>query len=234
MKVQEKLALQCVLMALESRVIPKRDETASEFAHRLHGIGSGILSEMLMEAAEPDDDGGESDPVYSEDDDQSEEFEPEETLTDETQEAPIRVVETQDGEKEWYWTHTKSAPFPKLESCPNCEKSCSSDKAEEVFGFRNMTVATGVGQTTTIRRRQSWCRECRLAALKQNVLDAAKMTAQIKADYEIPAGMPPADFVKMFRVLSKGRSPLQVWMKNQLLVSKFGEVTFTVVPKKPD
>lgn len=234
MKVQEKLALQCVLMALESRVIPKRDETASEFAHRLHGIGSGILSEMLMEAAEPDDDGGESDPVYTEDDDQSEEFEPEETLTDETGAPAIVEVQTEDGEKDWYWTHTKSSPFPKLEVCPNCEKSCSAKQAEEVFGFRNMKVTTKDGSVTTVSRRQSWCRECRLAALKQNVLDAAKMTAQIKADYEIPAGMPPADFVKMFRVLSKGRSPLQVWMKNQLLVSKFGEVTFTVVPKKPD
>ena len=233
MKVHEKLALQCVLMALESRVIPKRDETASEFAHRLHGIGSGILSEMMMEAAEPDDNGGESDTVYSEDDDQSEEFEPEETLTDETQEAPIRVVETQDGEKDWYWIHTKSAPFPKLEACPNCEKSCSAEKSEDVFGFRNMKVVAQDGSVTTTLRRQSWCRECRLAALKQNVLDAALMTAQIKKEYDIPAGMPPAEFVKLFRVLSKGRSPLQVWMKNQSLLSQFGEVKFSFT-KKPD
>ena len=55
--VKAQLALECVRIALRSRVLPKKDETASEFAYRLNDIGSGILSEMLMEEADDGDDG---------------------------------------------------------------------------------------------------------------------------------------------------------------------------------
>lgn len=230
MRVQEQLALQCVLMALESRVIPKRDETASEFAHRLHGIGSGILSEMLMEAAEPDDDGGESDPVYSEDDDQSEEFEPEETLTEGTR---IRYYIDEDGKEDWYSVSEPSAKLVPIHACPHCDKTCSEGEVDAVFGFRNMKHVTSEGEFSVVRR-QSWCRECRLEALRQRQAARLEVTQELKKEFGIPAGMPPADFVKLFRVLSKGRSPLQVWLQNEMAMSKWGPITWSVVPKKPD
>lgn len=230
MKVQEKLALQCVLMALESRVIPKRDETASEFAHRLHGIGSGILSEMLMEAAEPDDDGGESDPVYSEDDDQSEEFEPEETLTEGTR---IRYYIDEDGKEDWYSVSEPSAKLVPIHACPHCDKTCSEGEVDAVFGFRNMKHVTSEGEFSVVRR-QSWCRDCRMEALRQKQAARLEVTQELKKEFGIPAGMPPADFVKLFRVLSKGRSPLQVWLQNEMAMSKWGPITWSVVPKKPD
>jgi hypothetical protein len=48
--------------------------------------------------------------------------------------------------------------------------------------------------------------------------------------------MPAEDFVKLFRVLSKGRSPLQVWLQNIERTNKWGKVTWSVTPPpiKPD
>jgi hypothetical protein len=40
--------------------------------------------------------------------------------------------------------------------------------------------------------------------------------------------------VKLFRVLSKGRSPLQVWLQNEAALKKWGPITWSVAPKKPD
>ena len=107
MKVQEQLALQCVLMSLQNRVLPKKDENAVEFAHRLHDLGSGILAEMLMEA-DVLDDGESGSPSYTEADDQSEEFEPEETLTEQ---GRIRYYIDEDGKEDWY---SVSEPSVKL------------------------------------------------------------------------------------------------------------------------
>jgi hypothetical protein len=169
MNVREKLALECVLMSLNSRVLPKKDEDAASFAHRLHDLGSGILAEMLMEADVQDDEGGGS-PIYTEADDVSQEFEPEETLTEGTR---IRYYIDEDGKEDWY---SLSEPSARME-----------------------------------------------------------VTQELKKEFDIPAGMPPEDFVKMFRVLSKGRSPLQVWLQNVYLTNKWGKVTWSVTPPiKPD
>jgi hypothetical protein len=61
-------------------------------------------------------------------------------------------------------------------------------------------------------------------------------TQELKKEFNIPAGMPAEDFVKLFRVLSKGRSPLQVWLQNMEATKKWGTVTWSVTPppKKPD
>jgi len=230
MKVQEQLALQCALMALQTRVLPLKGETATEFAVRLNGIGSGILAELLMDAAESDDDGGESDPVYTEDDDQSEEFEPEETLTEE---GRIRYYIDEDGKEDWYDYSQPSVKLMPVHACPHCEKTCSEAEVDAVFGFRNMKHVTSEGEFTVVRR-QSWCRDCRLAALRQKQAARLEVTQELKKEFGIPAGMPPADFVKLFRVLSKGRSPLQVWLQNEAALSKWGPITWSVAPKKPD
>ena len=230
MKVQEQLALQCALMALQTRVLPLKGETATEFAVRLNGIGSGILAELLMDAAEPNDDGGESDPVYTEADDQSEEFEPEETLTEGTR---IRYYIDEDGQEDWYSVSEPSAKLVPIHACPHCDKTCSEAEVDAVFGFRNMKHVTSEGEFTVVRR-QSWCRDCRLEALRQKQAARLEVTQELKKEFGIPAGMPPADFVKLFRVLSKGRSPLQVWLQNEASLSKWGPITWSVAPKKPD
>ena len=230
MKVQEQLALQCALMALQTRVLPLKGETATEFAVRLNGIGSGILAELLMDAAESDDDGGESDPVYTEADDQSEEFEPEETLTEGTR---IRYYIDEDGQEDWYSVSEPSAKLVPIHACPHCDKTCSEAEVDAVFGFRNMKHVTSEGEFSVVRR-QSWCRDCRLEALRQKQAARQEVTQELKKEFGIPAGMPPADFVKLFRVLSKGRSPLQVWLQNEAAMSKWGPITWSVAPKKPD
>lgn len=242
MKVQERLALQCVLMALQSRVLPKRDETASEFAHRLNGIGSGILSEMLMEAAAPDDDGGESDPVYTEDDDQSEEFEPEETLTEE---QPVKVYQDEDGQEDWHVADAPSAPFPSFKDsaspevavrldrlamakCPHCFRRAYSEKAVDVeFGYRTM----GDG----VIRVQSWCRECRKDQLRAK--PASVKALYDKAAFGIPAGMSPAQFRILWLRLSKGRTVLQVMLEDSMkdiLNDQWKEQQFSWTTKKTD
>lgn len=173
--VKAQLALECVRIALRSRVLPKKDETASEFAHRLNDIGSGILSEMLMEEADDGDDGAPASAVYSEGDDVSQEYEPEETMTDDVQ---VQTVELQDGTKDTFdpaapsvattkklWDEW-SAKSESVESCPRCLKCCEDANVEEVFGFRNMRVQTSAGEVK-VRVRQSWCRACRLEALKE-------------------------------------------------------------------
>lgn len=230
MKVQEQLALQCALMALQTRVLPLKGETATEFAVRLNGIGSGILAELLMDAAEPDDDGGESDPVYTEGDDKSEEFEPEQTLTEEGQ---IRYYIDEDGNEDWYDYSQPSMKLMPVHACPHCEKTCSEAEVDAVFGFRNMKHVTSEGEFTVVRR-QSWCRDCRLEALRQKQAARLEATQKLKEEFGIPAGMPPADFVKLFRLLSKGRSPLQVWLQSQTSMKDWKPITWSIAPKKPD
>lgn len=230
MKVQEQLALQCVLMSLQNRVLPKKDENAVEFAHRLHDLGSGILAEMLMEADVLDD--GESGcPIYTEADDQSEEFEPEETLTEGTR---IRYYIDEDGKEDWYSVSEPSAKLVPIHACPHCDKTCSEGEVDAVFGFRNMKHVTSEGEFSVVRR-QSWCRDCRLEALRQRQAARQEVTQELKKEFNIPAGMPAEDFVKLFRVLSKGRSPLQVWLQNIERTKKWGDVTWSMTPpKKPD
>lgn len=230
MKVQEQLALQCVLMSLQNRVLPKKDENAVEFAHRLHDLGSGILAEMLMEA-DVLDDGESGSPIYTEGDDQSEEFEPEETLTEGTR---IRYYIDEDGKEDWYSVSEPSVKLMPIHACPHCDKTCSEAEVDAVFGFRNMKHVTSEGEFSVVRR-QSWCRDCRLEALRQKQAARQEVTQELKKEFGIPAGMPPEDFVKLFRVLSKGRSPLQVWLQNIERTKKWGDVTWSMTPpKKPD
>jgi hypothetical protein len=149
MNVREKLALECVLMSLNSRVLPKKDEDAASFAHRLHDLGSGILAEMLMEADVQDDEGGGS-PIYTEADDVSEEFEPEETLTEGTR---IRYYIDEDGKEDWYSLSEPSAKLVPVHACPHCDKTCSESEVDAVFGFRNMKHVTSEGEFSVVRRQ---------------------------------------------------------------------------------
>ena len=231
MKVQEQLALQCVLMSLQNRVLPKKDEDAASFAHRLHDLGSGILAEMLMEA-DVLDDGESGSPIYTEADDVSQEFEPEETLTEGTR---IRYYIDEDGVEDWYSSSEPSAKLVPVHACPHCDKTCSEGEVEAVFGFRTMKHVTSEGEFSVVRR-QSWCRDCRLEALRQRQAARMEVTQELKKEFNIPAGMPAEDFVKLFRVLSKGRSPLQVWLQNIERTKKWGTVTWSVTPppNKPD
>ena len=231
MKVREKLALECVLMSLQNRVLPLKGETAASFAHRLNDLGCVILAEMLMEA-DVQDDGESGSPIYTEADDASQEFEPEETLTEGTR---IRYYIDEDGVEDWYSSSEPSAKLVPVHACPHCDKTCSENALEAVFGFRTMKHVTSEGEFSVVRR-QSWCRDCRLDALRQRQAARMEATQELKKEFNIPAGMPAADFVKLFRVLSKGRSPLQVWLQNIERTNKWGKVTWSVTPPpiKPD
>ena len=237
-KVQRELALRCIMMALDKRTLPKKDESESAFAHRLFGIGSGILSEIIMEAADAEDpDGDDGQPVYTEEDDQSEEFEPEETLTEE---ARVVYYIDEDGKEDWYNPTTPSVRLMPLHGCPHCQKTCTESEVDAVFGFRNMKHTTSEGEVT-VTRRQSWCRDCRKEALlsKQaaeahRIAEDTTVRAEVKREYGIPAGMSSEEFLKLLRTVLKGRTPIEVWLKNESALKKFGAVTWSKTGQKPD
>jgi hypothetical protein len=171
--VKKQLALQCVLMALQNRVPPLKGETMPLYAARLHEAGENMLK-VLLAGMEPDDDGGDGSPGYSEADDVSQEYEPEETLTDDVQ---VQTVELQDGTVDTFDPSAESEKVTKdlwiewefhslSATCPQCEKCATGEDVERDFGFRRMKVQTKEG-VKVLTVRQSWCRSCRLEALKE-------------------------------------------------------------------
>ena len=224
-KVQRELALRCIMMALDKRTLPKKDESESAFAHRLFGIGSGILSEIIMEAADAEDpDGDDGQPVYTEEDDQSEEFEPEETLTEE---ARVVYYIDEDGKEDWYDASKPSVRLMPLHGCPHCQKTCQEQEVDAVFGFRNMKHTTSEGEVT-VCRRQSWCRDCRKEALR---LQHPKRTdadnnnyisvEQAEKDYGVPLQLSVEQKLLLHKFLTK---------RNQ----KWPNIVWTKSPQKPD
>ena len=240
---KDKLALECVLMSLQSRVLPNKHESPVDFAKRLHAMGSLILDEIAAAAAPA----GENDPqpaapVYSEDDDQSQEFEPEETLTEE---QPVKVYQDEDGQEDWHVADAPSAPFPSSKDsaspawavrldklaqakCPNCCRRAYSDSAVDTeFGYRRMGDGT--------IRVQSWCRVCRKEQLRAQ--SGKPVVLYSKEAFGIPVGMSPAQFRKLWLRLSKGRTVLQVMLEDSmkdLLNDGWKEQQFSWTTKKKD
>lgn len=240
---KDKLALECVLMSLQSRVLPTKHESPADFAKRLHAMGSLILDEIAAAAAPA----GENDPqpaapVYSEEDDQTAEFEPEETLTEE---QPVKVYQDEDGNEDWYVADAPSAPFPSFKDsaspawaerldrlakakCPHCfRRAYSSEAVDLEFGYRTM------GDGTV--RVQSWCRVCRKAQLRGQT--DKSVVLYNKAAFGIPVGMSPTQFRKLWLRLSKGRTVLQVMLDDSmkdLLSGQWQEQSFSWTHKKKD
>lgn len=229
MKVREQLALQCVLMSLQNRVLPKKDENAVQFAHRLHAMGSVILDEMLTDAKVLDDEGGGS-PIYTGADEQTQEFEPEQTLTESGQ---IRYYIDEDGAEDWYDYSAPSVKLMPVHACPKCQKTCSEADVDAVFGFRNIKYVTSDGEVTVVRR-QSWCRACRIAALRQKQATRVEVPQELQKDCDLPAAMTVEDCAQMSRHMSRGRASYVAWIYMTMLSNKHGRILWSKNPKKLD
>jgi hypothetical protein len=72
------------------------------------------------------------------------------------------------------------------EPCPRCGVTCSQDEVDDVFGYRTTRWVTAGGLESSVVRRQSYCRVCRVEHAAE--LRAVRRIERSESEGEEPAG----------------------------------------------